>query len=241
MFGTNPIRKLDQAPEDGKLAVQEVFYTIQGEGPYSGHPAVFIRLAGCHLACTFCDTEFESGINNRMAVRDVATRAMQMVVDSAGAPPIVVLTGGEPLRQDVVPLIDLLLACKFRHVQIETAGNLWVEKLAERIADGGVSLVCSPKTNHVHGMVAQYCHHWKYVVKADAIDKHGLPGAQTQVNGGGVPWRKQHWGPLDKVWLSPMDEHEPFKNAANVKAAVDACMIHGHALSLQLHKILGMP
>ena len=59
MFGTNPSRK--QVLDDGQeLWVQEVFYTLQGEGPFSGQPALFIRLAGCNLRCFWCDTEFES-------------------------------------------------------------------------------------------------------------------------------------------------------------------------------------
>lgn len=58
MFGRNP--KLPQEFTDGKvLKVHSIFYTIQGEGPYSGRTAVFIRLSGCNLACSFCDTEFD--------------------------------------------------------------------------------------------------------------------------------------------------------------------------------------
>ena len=59
MFGNNPIRK----PESGDgshLQVQEIFPTVQGEGPNTGVPSVFVRLGGCNLACDFCDTEFES-------------------------------------------------------------------------------------------------------------------------------------------------------------------------------------
>ena len=57
MFGKNPIRKPEN--HDGNfLKIQEIFYTIQGEGIYSGYPAVFVRLGGCNLACKFCDTDF---------------------------------------------------------------------------------------------------------------------------------------------------------------------------------------
>ena len=59
MFGKNKILKAEI--HDGlNLDVQEIFPTIQGEGPYVGYPAVFIRLGGCNLACSFCDTEFDS-------------------------------------------------------------------------------------------------------------------------------------------------------------------------------------
>ena len=59
MFGKNPIRPPEKG--DGSiLFVQEIFPTLQGEGPLAGVPAVFLRLGGCNLACSFCDTEFES-------------------------------------------------------------------------------------------------------------------------------------------------------------------------------------
>ena len=59
MFGKNPIRKAEKG--DGSvLQIQEIFPTVQGEGPHTGVPSVFVRLGGCNLACSFCDTEFEN-------------------------------------------------------------------------------------------------------------------------------------------------------------------------------------
>jgi organic radical activating enzyme len=59
MFGKNATLKRELS--DGQLLyVQEVFRTIQGEGPHAGLPATFVRLWGCHLKCYFCDTDFES-------------------------------------------------------------------------------------------------------------------------------------------------------------------------------------
>lgn len=250
MFGKNPIRKIDHG--DGTtLAVQEIFYTLQGEGPFSGRPAVFIRLAGCHLACTFCDTEFETGMSNVMHIADIGTEAVRKVASSASVATqlermLVVLTGGEPLRQNVAPLINTLLTFGVEHVQIETAGNLWVEDLGPLIQEGGVSLVCSPKTPHVHPKVKQYCRNWKYVVKSGHLDERGLPFGSTQsITLGHLasPWKitAEVRRPRDIVWLSPMDEHDPAKNAANTKEAVDACLEHGYRLSLQTHKLVGLP
>ena len=62
MFGKNEIvgkKYFDDAGD--KLFVTSIFYTLQGEGPYRGEPAVFVRLAKCNLACTFCDTYFDGG------------------------------------------------------------------------------------------------------------------------------------------------------------------------------------
>ena len=64
MFGGNVARK--QVLDDGQqLWVQEVFYTLQGEGPWTGHPSIFVRLAGCNLKCFWCDTDFESSNGSR--------------------------------------------------------------------------------------------------------------------------------------------------------------------------------
>lgn len=247
MFGLNPIRKIDHAPEDGKLAVQEVFYTIQGEGPFSGVPAVFVRLAGCHLACTFCDTEFESNIDLRYTPTQVASLAWATTLTYAGVG-LVVLTGGEPLRQSCGDLVGGLLSRGFTHVQIETAGNLWDASLAHYISAGLVSLVCSPKTPMIHAMITRWCDHWKYVVtegETDALD--GLPSVPTQKNQPpsarpGRPWDAR--GPIGKsftVWVSPCDSHIEWKNKANVAEAVRVAMRYGYRLSLQTHKMVGLP
>ena len=239
MFGKNQIRKVDHHPEDGKLAVQEIFYTIQGEGPFSGTPAVFIRLAGCHLACSFCDTEFESGINQRLTHEAVSVAAWASLGANTVAG-LVVLTGGEPLRQGTAQLVEILLMERgFTHVQLETAGNLWDPELEKWIFAGEVSLVCSPKTRHIHPKIREYCRHWKYVVCAGGTADNGLPSISTSASGKAVPGRHD-FRPGDTTWISPMDEHEPFKNAANIEHAVKVSMEHGYRLSLQLHKILGL-
>ena len=57
MHGKNKVAKRTDNPQS--LQVHEIFHTIQGEGPFSGRPAVFIRLSGCNLRCWFCDTEWD--------------------------------------------------------------------------------------------------------------------------------------------------------------------------------------
>lgn len=249
MFGLNPIRKVDYLPEDGMLAVQEVFYTIQGEGPFTGCPAVFVRLAGCHLACTFCDTEFESGINNRMSAHEVVTAAKK--ADFNNVRPLVVLTGGEPMRQAAGDLCGQLLDSGFKHVQLETAGNLWDASLETWLRSGAVSLVVSPKTSHVHPMVVKYNRHWKYVVReGDADPSDGLPHIPTQKNQPTItrlfrPWDSANGrmilGDTDNIWVSPCDAHEAVQSDANLKHAVHISMRHGYRLSLQVHKIINLP
>src|ERR1035437_6012166 len=98
-----------------KVIVHSIFYTIQGEGPHAGEPAVFVRLTGCNLRCYFCDTDFEKG--DALSIEAVVAAVM------ASADPqvckLVVLTGGEPLRQQIIPLCRALTA-KGYMTQIET-------------------------------------------------------------------------------------------------------------------------
>lgn len=242
MFGTNPIRKAEHG--DGTtLAVQEIFTTIQGEGPLAGTPAVFIRLAGCNLACKFCDTEFESGIDNRKSVEDIVSQVLEDLESYPGVR-TVVLTGGEPFRQNIVPLIDSLFSAHgIDHLQIETAGTLWLEELGWPWYFPYVSIVCSPKTPKVHRKIIEYCTDWKYIIKAgetSIID--GLPTTATQTEGVEQQIFRADRDDSDcTIWVQPCDEHDDTRNKANRDECVAVAMRHGYRLSLQQHKILGLP
>src|SRR4051812_2880501 len=104
MFGRNPVRKQEQG-DGGTLWVQAVFYTLQGEGPFSGHPSVFVRLGGCNLRCVWCDTDFESS-SWRPRLDELLARIEAVRPESCD---LVVITGGEPFRQNIVPLVRHLL------------------------------------------------------------------------------------------------------------------------------------
>lgn len=261
MFGKNPIRESEVTLDGLTLAVQELFYTIQGEGPQSGRPAVFIRLAGCNLACAFCDTEFESGINARMGVNEIINQVCQQPHFD-----LVVLTGGEPLRQNVVPLITGLLDAGVQLVQIETAGTLWVPGLEDfilRYREPRIQLVCSPKTPKIHADVQRYCQHYKYVIEADRTsDQDGLPSMGTQTRNLALPQTIfRPWGDPNvawamgngvadfTIWVSPCDAHELDRfelipgepTSKNTQHAVHVAMKYGYRLSLQTHKLVGLP
>ncbi len=101
------------------LALAEVFYSIQGEGTWTGIPAVFVRLAGCNLACDFCDTDYSA-----KAYATVG-EVVHMVRTAGGDCPAVVLTGGEPLAQsDALDLIEALRR-DGRRVHIESNGTIY--------------------------------------------------------------------------------------------------------------------
>ncbi len=102
------------------LALAEIFYSVQGEGAWTGTPAVFVRLAGCNLNCRFCDTDYSTKFF--AAAPQVVARVREL----GGDCPMVVLTGGEPFAQRASSgLIDALRA-DGRRVHVESNGSIAV-------------------------------------------------------------------------------------------------------------------
>lgn len=99
------------------LPLMEAFYTIQGEGTFSGHPAYFIRLGGCDVGCVWCDVK-ESWEGEKwpvVSIKDIVSGAL--VYPSR----LVVITGGEPLMYELGPLTNLLRENGFT-INMETSG-----------------------------------------------------------------------------------------------------------------------
>lgn len=230
MRNSQRVEKLD-IQEDGSLDVHSVFYTIQGEGPFTGCPAVFIRLAGCNLQCPGCDTDYTSkrrrrGVESLLDEVEVLTKGTQCS--------LVVITGGEPFRQRLDALCRALTLRKWV-VQIETNGTLPV---SEQIGlDPGVFIVCSPKTGNIQQSISLYARAYKYVVDAESgVDTDGIPN--EALGNRAVPKLAKPRG--STVYLQPRDEQDAVKNEANLAAVVSACMEYGHTFQLQIHKLIGV-
>lgn len=109
------------------LRIKEIFKSIQGESTYAGLPCVFIRLAGCNLRCSYCDTP-EAWENGReMGLGGVLGRTEELGAD------LVEITGGEPLLQRETPELARLLCDRGRTVLVETNGSLDVSVLDKRV------------------------------------------------------------------------------------------------------------
>lgn len=267
MFGKNPSRSID--PTTGKfLYVKEIFPTIQGEGPFAGRPAVFVRLLGCNLRCWFCDTNFEPEKDEE--ARDYLVAADEIVArieKCAGlGTDLVVITGGEPFRQDLRPLIKRLRQ-RGQQVQIETAGTLpptfksdiGVDQAHYLIAAelqserSPVTVVCSPKTPHLNPRMIPFIGYYKYLVPADPqLTPAGeglrvLPILATQ----SLPALGDQAVPLaappvslssHRIFMQPLDyDGNETLNQIARRAAVDLCLSWGYRLSLQQHKIVKLP
>lgn len=118
------------------MVITEIFKSIQGESTYAGLPCIFVRLTGCNLRCTWCDTAYAFYGGAKMTVDEVFERVRELAIADAGAKPkisLVELTGGEPLLQpDVYPLAERLLAAGHT-VLIETSGERFAGKLPREV------------------------------------------------------------------------------------------------------------
>jgi len=108
------------------LLVNEIFYSIQGESTYSGRPCIFVRLTGCNLRCSYCDTRYayEQGVN--MEITEIINRI------AAHRCRLVEITGGEPLLQSQTPILIYRLLENGYEVMLETNGSLDISRVDGR-------------------------------------------------------------------------------------------------------------
>lgn len=108
------------------MVITEIFKSIQGEGTRAGLPCVFVRLTGCNLRCTWCDTAYAFHGGNKMTLDEVVVRARELAGLVATRIPLVEITGGEPLLQRETPELASRLLAEGFTVMIETSGERFV-------------------------------------------------------------------------------------------------------------------
>ncbi len=135
------------------LKIVEIFYSIQGEGKFSGYPCVFVRLHGCNLDCSFCDEPLHKGAYETFTCKEVLKQIKKYPTKH------VVITGGEPSLNDINEFIDML-HFEGLHIAVETNGYRF-----ENIKNAD-HITYSPKdlnSLHVEGF-SEY----KFVVEVDS-------------------------------------------------------------------------
>lgn len=223
MFGKNPIRK----PEKGDgttLQIQQIFATFQGEGPFVGHPAIFIRLGGCNLACDFCDTEFESFEEIQLDEILNKTNILSGKSNANFTHRLVVITGGEPFRQPIEKLCDELINLGYK-IQIETNGTIY------RNINKDVKIICSPKTT------AKYTAIRDDLLKRIDCLKFIISATHPLYQNIGDVGQSKYNTP---VYVQPMDEYDTLKNKQNLQYTIKLASENGYNISLQTHKIMGI-
>ena len=193
--------------------INEIFYSLQGEGFHAGTPAVFVRFSGCNLRCSFCDTQHQEG--QMMSVQEIVEE-----VNKYPLAPLVVLTGGEPSLFIDETFVAELKQKTGKKIAIETNGtrplpsNLdWVTLSPKSAFEGGDLEPC----------VLTYCDELKVIYLGQDL---------TQYDGIEAKHR----------FLQPCFCENETQRKANMKACVDAVMQNpGWRLSLQIHRVLNIP
>lgn len=213
-------------------SVKEVFYSLQGEGFYSGRPAIFCRMSNCNLwtgreidranaVCQFCDTDF-IGTDGQNGGRFPTAEALCQHLLSFWPqqsthklpPPFVVLTGGEPLLQVDDELIKQLHYHQFE-IAIETNGT--------KLTPQHIDWICmSPKANAP--ILLESGHELKLVYPQPDL----------------IPEQVEHLN-YQYFYLQPMDDADPMIQKNNLQQTIEYCLKHPRwQLSLQTHKLLGI-
>lgn len=192
--------------------INEIFYSLQGEGRWAGRAAIFIRFSGCNLKCPFCDTNFE-------AKTIMSEESILQLLATYKPCDFVVLTGGEPTLQVTREFIDALHSAGY-YVAMETNGTRPVEEL-------GVDWVtCSPKVAYQKQGTPRLAHADEVKVVYDGLKEH-------QPDDCGIP--------SDNYYVQPCDVGDPVRNANIIEACVQWVKQHPiWKLSLQQQKILNV-
>lgn len=210
------------------VLLHSIFPTIQGEGIFAGHPATFVRLAGCNLKCPMCDTEYTEGSK----LTQVSEIVGEVKVASSKNK-LVVITGGEPFRQDLSLLIETLHSEGFT-IQIETNGTMAPTYNTEL----PVHIMCSPKLGRIHKDLAEHISAYKYVLDHKHVDVFdGLP---TRVLGLKAKPARPHEDHPRPIFLQPVDCKDEEENALHLKSTILSCLVYGYTVCLQQHKLMNL-
>lgn len=252
-------RKKDYASlGPSEVLMYSKFLTIQGEGPFAGKRALFLRLAGCNFGdkkvhCTWCDTKFflDSGKPTHF---DVVLNHL-----NDGNCNLLVVTGGEPLMQpNIERMVRFLLVQRPElHIQFETNGtqHAAMGRLLEFAPR--VTVICSPKASAKSGYasIAPIAHRltklfpnnffYKFVVTSDSYDVHyNLPdwaysiAEQVYVSPMTLYLRNVGEHEIASAWDRTLVNHEATQ--ANYKYAARLAMQHGFTVSVQMHTWLDL-
>ena len=217
--------------------INELFETIQGEGSFTGQPSIFIRLQGCPVACSWCDTKhtWEIDLEKQISAVDMLAKAQEtdqwaslsvdqilsVIKDKEFRAKHIVITGGEPCMVDLIPLCNMFEQQGYS-CQVETSGTFevlvsekcWVTLSPKVNMKGGYEILNSAmlRANEIKHPVATEQH----------VDDLKLLLAKHQIK-------------TTPVYLQPISQK---KRATEL--AIETCIENNWRLSVQVHKYLGI-
>jgi len=124
------------------MKINEIFFSIQGEGKWTGLPNIFIRTTGCNLRCTFCDTKYAYKNGKELTINEIINKIKKYPCKH------VCITGGEPLLQkDIADLIDTLIRKSYT-ICVETNGSIDIRKISKKPIMISLDIKCP--SSHMH-------------------------------------------------------------------------------------------
>lgn len=147
------------------MIVNEIFYSLQGEGKLAGVPSVFVRLAGCPLRCKWCDTKYawDALAGEDYSIEQIVQNVQKFDCD------FVVITGGEPMINDELDKLAARLKSAKKHITIETAGIAFIADLvcdlmsiSPKLSNSGAGQL-EPEV--IHKLIDNYEYQLKFVVE----------------------------------------------------------------------------
>lgn len=115
------------------MVITEIFKSIQGEGTRAGLPCIFVRLTGCNLRCTWCDTAYAFHGGTKMSLEEILEKVNALAGKPSVRVPLIEITGGEPLLQPETPALAKKLLVAGFTVMIETSGERFVGALPREV------------------------------------------------------------------------------------------------------------
>lgn len=194
------------------MRINEIFYSIQGEGFYTGKPAVFIRFAGCNLKCPFCDTDF----------KEYTEMTEDEIINEINKYPSchVILTGGEPTLQITQSFIDKLHG-NHKYIMIETNGTNEINYNIDWIT-------CSPKNLYTKSRIKLTEASEVKVVMDDKINEEDLLSLEDSIIS-------------LNYYIQPCDTRDKERNKKIIERCINFIKAHPiWSLSLQTQKILNV-
>lgn len=194
------------------MKINEIFYSLQGEGRWTGTPAVFVRFSGCNLACPFCDTAHQDGVE--MTETEILNEVLRYPASH------VVLTGGEPTQFLTETFVQSLHEAG-KTVHIETNGTIDIPDAVARNIDW---ITVSPKVNKIN---IRRIDELKLLYPFEGMPPECFEGVEMTHP--------------ECRYLQPCDVQDDTRNRAILRDVIRYIKEHPQwKLSLQTHKLLGI-
>jgi 7-carboxy-7-deazaguanine synthase len=160
------------------MNIVEIFYSLQGEGRLAGVPSVFIRVAGCPLRCKWCDSKYaqDPSSGEDLSVEEIINRMTSLLpAHGSEIKNFVVVTGGEPMTNQHLPLLLTSLARAGCHITVETAGIAFIPSLpvdlmsiSPKLSNAQIGISEKPPIRHLQQLINSYDCQLKFVIDSES-------------------------------------------------------------------------